>query len=73
MAMEKLEFKRRLDATGTTQALMCRDLGVHQTTAMRWKRPPVYAVAYLIALELMDKKMRLEWQHRIALEKMDDE
>ena len=66
MSMTKHEFLERLTVTGTRQAQMCRDLDISPTTPLRWADPPGYAVAYLIALEVMDERSRLEMRHRIA-------
>lgn len=68
LVMDKKVFLDRLQATGTNQAQMCRDIGVYPTTPMRWKEAPQYAVAYLLAIEAMDKRQRLEFRHQLALQ-----
>ena len=68
-----MELTERLKGLGINQATMCRDLRIASTTAMRWQSVPGYAVAYLFALELMDKRQRIEFQHKLALDKLDAE
>lgn len=65
--MTKQELVRRLDAADTSQAQMCRDLGIAPTTAMRWKTIPGYAESYIIALGCSDALWRMEFRHRLAM------
>ena len=69
--MEKQIFLDRLRETGTSQAQMCRDLIIATTTAMRWTVVPGYAVAYLLALEAMEARQRLEYRHALHLARLD--
>jgi hypothetical protein len=68
--MNKKTFMDRLRALGVNASSMCLDLGIHTTTASRWRDAPAYAIAYLLALEMMDARQRIVYRHNLAMSKL---
>lgn len=59
--MKLAEYNEILFATGLRQAVLCQILGVHQTSASRWRRAgeiPRWVVAFLRAWEMLEAPAR---------------